>query len=70
VNHHFEEQVALRAHQLWIERGCPCGTPEADWYRAEKELSQTGLAKVAREVGSAVGRVVALLSGAETAARS
>ncbi len=26
------------AYQSWIERGCPMGSPEEDWYRAEREL--------------------------------
>jgi hypothetical protein len=32
------ESVAVRAYELWLERGCPDGTPEQDWYRAEQEL--------------------------------
>ena len=23
------------AHALWEERGCPIGSPEEDWFRAE-----------------------------------
>jgi hypothetical protein len=38
-------QIATLAHQLWVERGCPCGTPDEDWFRAEKQL-QAGSAKV------------------------
>jgi hypothetical protein len=30
--------VAVRAYELWIQRGCPIGTPEIDWFQAEKEL--------------------------------
>lgn len=40
-----ETQIAIdvlavqeRAYQSWIERGCPMGSPEEDWYRAEREL--------------------------------
>jgi hypothetical protein len=33
-----EEDVAVRAYQCWHERGCPNGSPEVDWYRAEGEL--------------------------------
>jgi hypothetical protein len=33
-----EEAIAALAYQLWIERGCPLGTPEEDWFRAEEEL--------------------------------
>ena len=27
------------AYQLWIARGCPEGSPEVDWFAAEKQLS-------------------------------
>jgi hypothetical protein len=30
------------AYRLWEERGCPDGSPEVDWQRAEEELGQTG----------------------------
>jgi hypothetical protein len=33
------EQVAERAYFRWIERGCPVGTAEEDWLRAEQELA-------------------------------
>lgn len=26
------------AYRYWLERGCPYGSPEDDWYRAEREL--------------------------------
>lgn len=32
------DDIALRAYQYWRERGCPEGSPDADWYRAEGEL--------------------------------
>ena len=32
------EEITGLAHQLWIERGCPNGTPDEDWFRAEAEL--------------------------------
>jgi hypothetical protein len=35
----FCEQIALLAHQLWEQRGCPEGSPEEDWFRAEQELA-------------------------------
>ena len=31
-------EIEVRAHHSWIERGCPMGSPEEDWYRAEREL--------------------------------
>jgi hypothetical protein len=35
-----EQQVELEqlAYRYWQERGCPTGSPEEDWYRAEAEL--------------------------------
>jgi hypothetical protein len=32
------EEVALRAFELWQERGCPIGSPEIDWKEAEQDL--------------------------------
>jgi len=34
-----QENIAVLAYQLWIERGCPIGSPEDDWYEAERQLS-------------------------------
>ena len=31
-------EIEERAYQSWIERGCPMGSPEEDWYRAERDL--------------------------------
>jgi hypothetical protein len=31
-------QVSERAYRCWHERGCPDGSPEVDWQRAEREL--------------------------------
>ena len=30
--------VAARAYEYWQERGCPDGSPEVDWQRAEADL--------------------------------
>jgi Protein of unknown function (DUF2934) len=30
------------AYRYWQERGGPIGSPEEDWYRAERELRQRG----------------------------
>jgi len=39
VNGHVTaEQVAERAYFLWLERGCPMGSAEQDWFDAEQEL--------------------------------
>lgn len=31
-------QITERAYRCWHERGCPHGSPEEDWHRAEREL--------------------------------
>ena len=31
-----EEVIAELAHQLWIDRGQPEGSPEEDWFRAQE----------------------------------
>jgi len=36
------EQVKARAYELWLERGCPMGSDQEDWYRAEAELRNAG----------------------------
>ena len=36
---HVEQQeIAELAYELWQMRGCPDGSPEEDWFRAEREL--------------------------------
>jgi hypothetical protein len=32
------EQIAILAYHFWHERGCPDGSPEVDWFRAELHL--------------------------------
>jgi hypothetical protein len=32
------QSIAALAYQLWQGRGCPDGSPEEDWFRAEKEM--------------------------------
>jgi len=59
--HH--QEIELRAYDLWQERGRPWGTPETDWFMAERELAKqdSALSRIAREVGTAIGTVVALV---------
>jgi hypothetical protein len=33
-------EIARRAYECWNERGCPEGSPEEDWHRAERELRE------------------------------
>jgi len=32
-------EISEMARQLWIDRGCPEGSPEEDWFRAEELLN-------------------------------
>ena len=34
------EEIAAHAYRCWHERGCPSGSPEIDWFRAEQELRE------------------------------
>jgi hypothetical protein len=34
------EKIARLAYSYWQERGCPNGSPEDDWFRAEGELQK------------------------------
>jgi hypothetical protein len=34
----IQEKVALLAYNYWEERGRPGGSPDEDWFRAEKEI--------------------------------
>ena len=33
-----ESEIATVAYQLWLERGCPIGSDQEDWFRAEAML--------------------------------
>lgn len=35
-----QAEIARLAYLHWLERGCPIGSPEEDWSRAEKDLKQ------------------------------
>ncbi len=34
----IRDDVSELAYKLWQDRGCPDGSPEEDWFRAEKQL--------------------------------
>ena len=36
-----ESEIATVAYRLWLERGCPIGSHQEDWYRAEAMLKNT-----------------------------
>ncbi|MEO8594991.1 MAG: DUF2934 domain-containing protein [Candidatus Solibacter sp.] len=62
------QQIEARAYQLWEERGHPVGSPEIDWCRAERELAekrQGAASSLAREVGTALGTVMAFVRDAK-----
>ena len=62
---HSDEEIGQLAHQFWERRGRPCGTPEADWFRAERVLSMERdriLSKVSRTIGSVVGHAVSIVT--------
>ena len=31
-------EISALAYELWIQRGCPLGSPEVDWFRAKEDL--------------------------------
>ena len=33
------DTVGKLAHELWRKRGCPVGSPEEDWFQAERALA-------------------------------
>ena len=33
-----QEEIVALAYQLWQHRGCPIGSPEQDWFQAERQL--------------------------------
>ncbi len=35
---HRHDEIAKLAHELWERRGRPVGSPEIDWYAAERVL--------------------------------
>jgi len=41
------EEIERLAYSYWQERGCPIGSPDEDWYRAEKDLQKLVVAVVA-----------------------
>lgn len=39
--------IAALAYHLWMERGCPIGSPDDDWFQAEAELKNKAKAAAA-----------------------
>ncbi|MFL6449951.1 MAG: DUF2934 domain-containing protein [Bryobacteraceae bacterium] len=59
------EKIQVAAYYLWQQRGCPLGTPEMDWFRAEEELrgliepesTRPSLVSAALTIGSTLGSI-------------
>lgn len=45
----LEEQIRLRAHQLYIERGNESGSEMDDWLQAEEEVAAAQEQKLERD---------------------
>lgn len=42
INQTVKDNVACLAYHLWLDRGCPEGDAEQDWYEAERTLVANG----------------------------
>jgi len=59
------EKTRVAAYYLWQQRGCPLGTPELDWFRAEEQLrgqiepasTRPILVTAAETIGSTLGSI-------------
>ena len=40
-----ESEIAAVAYQLWLDNGCPVGSDQEDWFRAEAMLKNALVAK-------------------------
>ena len=50
------EEIARRAHELYVQRGDEHGKDVEDWVRAENELSDEPLTVPAKAKGAQAGR--------------
>ena len=48
VSRPTEQQIALRAHQIFLERGAAPGSDLDDWFQAERELTAAAKSQDAR----------------------
>ena len=51
-----EEEIARRAHELYVQRGYEHGKDVEDWTRAEKELSDEPVVGPAKTMAARAGR--------------
>jgi hypothetical protein len=51
-------EIEERAHQIWMQQGCPPDAAEANWLQAERELHDAAMSKrltsVSHENGGSV----------------
>lgn len=40
-----EAAIAACAYDLWLGRGCPIGSDQEDWFRAEQQLKRASAVK-------------------------
>jgi hypothetical protein len=38
-----QSEIAELAYELWLNRGCPSGSPEEDWFEAERRIGSRTL---------------------------
>lgn len=62
-------QIATLAHELWMERGCPEGSPEIDWENARQMLASPLKRNWSARVETAVGVNQATGAGSEADSR-
>jgi hypothetical protein len=56
------DQISRIAYRFWQERGCPDGSPEVDWMRAEAEVVSTSLVESGLDESESLGEVPTLES--------
>jgi hypothetical protein len=47
------------AYDFWLQRGCPTGSPEEDWFRAEQKLRREALDPEAPAVDASIAPIAA-----------
>jgi hypothetical protein len=65
LNNANEKEIALLAYQFWQERGCPIGSDQDDWFRAEREVARSKI-RDDDEVGSESADERSMARGEET----
>lgn len=47
------------AYDFWLQRGCPMGSPEEDWFRAEQKLRHEAVDRKAPDLVASIAATVA-----------